>query len=275
MAGGAFQTSREIFDNPIWTDVVKFRIFFYVYGNAVFSKAGTTVAGVYLKRGQFLRSYRNLANDLAYVEKRHQKKYSLNTIRNKIEQLVKEKRIKIESTDYGTLFTVVNYDEYQGFERYSKRMSDTATDTPSDTVREHQVIQQVNNNKNVKNDKKEEEGKPDSVPKQTKPMCHRYGEYKNVLLSDEQLVKLKTEFPTDWQERIERVSGYVQSTGKSYKDYLATIRNWARRDNNNDESHADSSILTEKQIAERSAKHMAELEEKYKREYKRNASSEG
>ena len=58
---------------------------------------------------------------------------------------------------------------------------------------------------------------------------HKYGEYKNVLLSDEELSKLKEEFP-DWQNRIERVSSYCASTGKSYKNYLATIRNWARKD---------------------------------------------
>ena len=56
---------------------------------------------------------------------------------------------------------------------------------------------------------------------------HKYGEYKNVLLSDDELEKLKNEF-TDWQERIERVSSYCASTGKTYKNYLATIRNWAR-----------------------------------------------
>ena len=59
---------------------------------------------------------------------------------------------------------------------------------------------------------------------------HRYGEYHNVLLSDDELAKLKSEFPSDWQERIERVSGYCASKGKTYKNYLATIRNWARNE---------------------------------------------
>lgn len=63
-----------------------------------------------------------------------------------------------------------------------------------------------------------------------KPVRHKYGEYKNVLLSDEDLQKLKTEFPRDYQERIERLSSYMASTGKSYKSHLATIRNWARKD---------------------------------------------
>ena len=59
---------------------------------------------------------------------------------------------------------------------------------------------------------------------------HQHGEYKNVLLSDEELEKLKAEFPNDYQQRIERVSEYCASTGKSYKNYLATIRNWAKKD---------------------------------------------
>ena len=67
------------------------------------------------------------------------------------------------------------------------------------------------------------------APKKTKPVKHKYGEYKNVLLSDEELEKLKAEYP-DYKDRIERLSSYVASTGKSYKSHYATIRNWARKD---------------------------------------------
>lgn len=70
----------------------------------------------------------------------------------------------------------------------------------------------------------------EKINKKEKPQKHKYGNYKNVLLSDEELTKLQTEFPLDWQERIENVSEYCASHGKTYKDYLATIRNWARRD---------------------------------------------
>ena len=59
---------------------------------------------------------------------------------------------------------------------------------------------------------------------------HKYGEYQNVLLSDSDIEKLKEEFPTEWEERIERLSYYMESKGVSYKNHLATIRNWARKD---------------------------------------------
>ena len=72
-----------------------------------------------------------------------------------------------------------------------------------------------------------EEAAPPTSPK---PVRHKYGAYKNVLLSDEDYTKLQAEFPRDWSERIERLSEYIASTGKSYKNHLATIRSWARKD---------------------------------------------
>lgn len=66
--------------------------------------------------------------------------------------------------------------------------------------------------------------------KPVKPTRHKYGDYSNVLLSDDDLAKLKAEFPADWENRIQRLSEYMASSGKSYKNHLATIRNWARRD---------------------------------------------
>lgn len=63
-------------------------------------------------------------------------------------------------------------------------------------------------------------------PKETK---HKYGEYNNVLLTDTELEKLKAEY-TDYEARIDRLSGYIESKGAKYKSHYATIRNWARKD---------------------------------------------
>ena len=60
-------------------------------------------------------------------------------------------------------------------------------------------------------------------------MRHQHGAYKNVLLTDDEYEKLKKEF-SDYEQRIERLSEYMASTGKTYKSHLATIRSWARRD---------------------------------------------
>lgn len=68
-----------------------------------------------------------------------------------------------------------------------------------------------------------------SAPAPEKQQKHKHGEYGNVLLTDEELQKLKAQFP-DYLARIDRLSGYIASTGKSYKSHYATILNWARRD---------------------------------------------
>lgn len=69
-----------------------------------------------------------------------------------------------------------------------------------------------------------------SISKDTKAIKHKYGLYNNVLLSDEDVTKLQAEFPSDWRVRIERLSEYIASTGKTYKSHLATIRSWDRQD---------------------------------------------
>lgn len=62
-----------------------------------------------------------------------------------------------------------------------------------------------------------------------KPVKHKYGEYKNVFLTDDEYDKLQAEFP-DLAERIERLSEYIESKGAKYKSHYATIRAWAKKD---------------------------------------------
>ncbi len=76
---------------------------------------------------------------------------------------------------------------------------------------------------------KDREDSPASPPA-PKEVRHQYGEYKNVLLTDTDLEKLKAELPGTYQDYIERLSRYMASKGVSYKSHLATIRNWARKD---------------------------------------------
>jgi hypothetical protein len=151
---GVFQTDREIFNNSVWKNVLKFRLFFYIYGNAVYAEAGKDYSGIHLNRGQFLRSYRKLQEDLEYIENHAVKNYSLSQIKMNVLKLVQEKRIKVEVVQLGTLFTVCNYEEYQGFERFKNG----SIEQRKNSVRTDKE-QMKNNNKNDKNDKKDKNGK--------------------------------------------------------------------------------------------------------------------
>lgn len=61
------------------------------------------------------------------------------------------------------------------------------------------------------------------------PTKHKHGDAKNVLLTDDELEKLKDEF-SDYEDRINNLSYYIGSKGAKYKSHYMTILAWARKD---------------------------------------------
>ena len=58
----------------------------------------------------------------------------------------------------------------------------------------------------------------------------KYGEFKNVLLTDEEYVKLTLKFKDSLSSLIERLSSYVASKGRRYSSHYATLLTWSRRE---------------------------------------------
>lgn len=88
-----------------------------------------------------------------------------------------------------------------------------------------------------KTDNKYKEGKTESgavephTPHTPKPVRHKHGEYKHVLLTDVQYNKLLSDYGSEKLDAyIRRVDEYCQQHGKTYSDWNLTIRNWMRRD---------------------------------------------
>lgn len=64
-------------------------------------------------------------------------------------------------------------------------------------------------------------------PKESKPVKHKYGEYKHVLLTDSDYKKLSEEFGENITLRaIKVVDEYCETSGKTYKNYNLVIRRW-------------------------------------------------
>lgn len=72
----------------------------------------------------------------------------------------------------------------------------------------------------------------DSTPTATKK--HKYGTHKNVLLTDEEYLKLQERFPTDYDEKINTLSEGLALKGYKYKSHYLAVIKWAK----NDESKA-------------------------------------
>ena len=87
---------------------------------------------------------------------------------------------------------------------------------------EKQEVEKVGQiNTNIQNTKKQ------NTKKQNTDIKREYGEFKNVLLTDDDYKKLEE---INALSQIENLSSYMASTGKRYKDHYATILNWERRD---------------------------------------------
>lgn len=163
---------------------------------------------VEVKCGSFITSIEKL---------KHRWGWSNTKVTNFLKLLENDEMVTKKSDTKKTVITIVKYSDYATYEKTKTMRERCENDT--ETMQEH-----INNNYNNDNNYNNKE----KIYK--KESRHKYGMYQNVLLSDADLGKLKTEFPADWEQRIERLSEYIASTGKSYKNHLATIRVWARKD---------------------------------------------
>lgn len=57
-----------------------------------------------------------------------------------------------------------------------------------------------------------------------------YGEYKNVRLSQEEYKSLKEKLNSHAEIMINKLSRYMESSGKTYQNHYATILNWYDKD---------------------------------------------
>ncbi|MFI3326160.1 MAG: replication initiator protein A [Clostridia bacterium] len=66
-----------------------------------------------------------------------------------------------------------------------------------------------------------------------------YGKFKNVRLSDDDINELKSSVP-NYNEYIEKLSNYMESKGKTYKNHLLTIKNWASKEKPTEKRNYDN-----------------------------------
>ena len=71
-----------------------------------------------------------------------------------------------------------------------------------------------------------------------KSFTKRHWRYRNVFLSSAELAELQTELPSFWEQYIERLSEYMESSGKGYKNHAATIRRCVNADKKKEERKA-------------------------------------
>jgi hypothetical protein len=88
--------------------------------------------------------------------------------------------------------------------------------------------------KNITEEKRTEIEKninTEKPPKKKKPPKHKYGEYKNVLLTDDELQKLKDKFGEDETVKwIKKLDEGIEMKGYTYKSCYLAIRKWSEKE---------------------------------------------
>lgn len=164
-----------------------------------------------LEAGEFITSMSKLSKAWGWSREK---------VRRYLDLLESDSMICYLTDTHKTAIKVLNY---KGFQACSKiKQATNEQQTSNRRAANEQQTSTINKYNNCNNDNT-----------YSLSCVKKYGEYQNVLLTDADLDKLKAEFPADYEERIERLSGYIESTGKKYKNHLATIRYWAKKDNQN------------------------------------------
>lgn len=86
------------------------------------------------------------------------------------------------------------------------------------------ISNSISNSNSIYNSNKEDESVREE---ETKKQKHKYGEYKHILLTDEELEKLNTEFgEEETQKAITYLDEYIEMKGAKYKSHYMAMRKW-------------------------------------------------
>ena len=207
---GWIKSYRSILENPVVTKSTEhMAVWIFLLHSATSKPRKAIFRGkeITLKPGQLITG----RNKISSVYK--------NLNESKVQRVLKDfenaHQIEQQTSSQNRLITLVNWDKYQ--------------------IVEHQTEQRLNNERthnknreNIKNRENEREGtSPDSHPLKTH---HFFGAFKNVSLSDEELANLKEKYPDLYRQKIERLSSYIASSGKEYKNHYAVLLQWLAED---------------------------------------------
>ncbi|MBY0099428.1 hypothetical protein [Mesobacillus maritimus] len=148
---GWVKLNRDVIEVDLWKEVVPFRLYLLLLTQAT-REDGRMVSGIPLKRGQYIRAYSKLVEDLGYREGRGEKQYSKSTIKRSVDKLVKKGLITAVETNMGTLFTVLRSEEIhaKGFVDFFCPSFRGTTTEPTENVGD------TNQEPNQEREKKEE-----------------------------------------------------------------------------------------------------------------------
>lgn len=172
--------------------------------------------------GNGIRTFQRGTVNLSQMQLANRWGWDRRTVKRFLTLLESDNMITQESTTHGTTITLVNYDKFNDYGTTNSTSDSTtggATDSTSNT---QPNVQLAPTTKKDKKDKKVEEGKESK-----KIVRRKFGEYKHVLLSDDEYNRLIRDYGEQAViDGIQNVDEYCQGYGKTYSDYNLVLRKW-------------------------------------------------
>ena len=215
---GFIVIDRSILDWEWYSDINVTRLFIHLLLKANYKE--TRYQGHVIPRGSLVVGRKELALQTGISEQ---------SIRTALKKLESTGEITIKSTNKFSVINVENWGKYQDLngednQQINHDVNQQSTNNQPTTNQQLTTSKPINQETNKPYIEKSAAKSTPSTPKKA------YGEFGNVLLTDEEYGKVKSRI-VDWEKTIENLSGYMASTGKKYKSHYSTLLTWARRDN--------------------------------------------
>lgn len=183
-----------------------------------------------VKRGQRVITYAGLADELGLT---------VQAVRTAVDHLKSTGDLTISSHRKLRVATLNNYDRYQ--QGNSSSTDDQQAADSSSTGKQHP------NNNNERKKKKDKESK------NVEEGCRRFGEYRHVVLSDEQYGRLLSEFgEAVLTKYIRKIDEWIQLKGSQpYNDFELALKGWIEKDGASAKSGDDDGVEKYKSVINR------------------------
>lgn len=214
---------EKLKEHWVFNDHNALRIWLLLLWDANYKDVKVRIDGklINVKTGQYVTSIRQLAIRYGFT------RYIISRVLDDLEKdgmIIREPIGRV-----WTLLTIVNYTKYQGKQQKNEKFSasDLTSDSTSNSAGDPATYSpQVNKGYKVKINNK---GGEEPLPQITAPK-YPTGKFGNVMLTQEEAVKLYKEYPNEAQGMIEHLSEYMKETGRKYANHYGTIQKWIRED---------------------------------------------
>lgn len=212
---GYIKIYRSILDWEWWSDNNTCKLFLYILLSANWKDKRWQ--GIEVKRGEFVTSIDNLASGTNLTKS--QVRTSLSKLQSSGEVIAKSQQGKRY-----TIIRVCKFEEFQDSNEIAMKSQTFSNEIANLSQSNRNEIATTKESKNIKKDKKDKNNKND---KKSIPTRHRYGEFQKVLLSDDELDKLKQEYGTGTTDAcITFLDEYIEMKGYKAKNHYLCIRKW-------------------------------------------------